>query len=292
MRSWTRRAALAWAASTFATRALATQGAPRIVALDWTLASIVIELGVTPVGMAEKAGYADWVRAPAIPAGVAEVGLRMTPSLETLAVLKPDLILVNPMNARVQAKLETIARTFSNSIYTAERQPLARARAITLELGNRLGLSAKAQALLEQSENRIKAARVRIGEGWGRALLPVIFLDDRHAAFYGKGSLYADVLEALGLRSEIDVGASAWGQTTRGIEFLAECSPADVLVIGPIPSAARALLEGNGLWSSLLRAKGGRAFPLPPAWAYGDCGTAASFAESVADALTAARRLG
>ena len=65
------------------------------------------------------------IREPALPEGTTELGLRVTPSLETIVRLRPDLILINALNAGLKARLETIAPTYENRIFSAERAPLA-----------------------------------------------------------------------------------------------------------------------------------------------------------------------
>ena len=43
---------------------------PRVVALSWEGLEMLTDLGVTPVGGADLAGYATWVVQPALPAGI------------------------------------------------------------------------------------------------------------------------------------------------------------------------------------------------------------------------------
>ena len=50
-------------------------------------------LGMAPVGAADMKGYDTWVAAPR-PRGMKDVGSRQSPSIERIAALKPDLIVV------------------------------------------------------------------------------------------------------------------------------------------------------------------------------------------------------
>jgi iron complex transport system substrate-binding protein len=83
-------AVLMRAAPTFA------QGEPRVVSLDYGLASTLLALGIVPAGVSDLAGWDKWVVAPSMPAGVADLGSSTEPNLEILKALKPDFILVTP----------------------------------------------------------------------------------------------------------------------------------------------------------------------------------------------------
>ncbi|MCW6509202.1 iron-siderophore ABC transporter substrate-binding protein [Lichenifustis flavocetrariae] len=289
MPRWTRRDLLAAAAASALSRPVLAKEAPpaRVAALDWTLASTLMALGVTPVGVAEQRLYADWVGPPALPSGVIELGLRTGPSFETLAALKPDLIGINPLNESIRSRLEMIAPTFSNSIFSPERAPLDRCKVMTRSLADRIGAQSKADALIERTDAILAAVRQRLAGAAPRPLLPLNILDARHFNLYGRGSLYADVLRAVGLVSAFDGPTSSWGNAAVGIEALADLPRCDLLVIAPVPHAALRMFEGPSLWSKLLAAKGTRRIMLPAAWAFGDLAAASRFAVDLADAFTA-----
>lgn len=266
-------------------------GEPRIVALDWGWASTLIAMGGTPVGVAEQRLYADWVRTPALPAGVVEVGLRTNPSFEALVALKPDLILTNPLNEIIRTRLERIAPTLDNPTYTASATPLASAKAAARALSMRIGRQDAAEAVVAQTEDRIARARLRLGENRWTSLLPVTIVDRRHLVLYGRGSLFTDVLLALGLRNDFAEPTSLWGTANRAVADLGSLRQTDVLVVEPIPPAADRLLKSPSLLTSLLAAKGDRAYRLPPAWSFGDltAGPASPSSSSMRSPETRAR---
>ena len=87
------------------------QAAPlRVVALDWACAETAQALGVTPVGMAQLADYRLWSGDLPMPQSVVDVGLRMEPNLELIRALRPDLILLSPMQQASVPLLERIGR--------------------------------------------------------------------------------------------------------------------------------------------------------------------------------------
>jgi ABC-type Fe3+-hydroxamate transport system substrate-binding protein len=67
--------------------------ATRVAALEWNVAEHAVSLGVMPVGVADVAGYGNWVKAEPLDASVADVGVRGEPSIDSIAALRPDLIL-------------------------------------------------------------------------------------------------------------------------------------------------------------------------------------------------------
>ena len=282
----TRRSCLAGAAAFAFGTARASPAAARVVALDWGWAATLVALGVRPVGIAEQRLYHDWVVAPALPDGIPDVGLRTDPSLENLAALQPDLILTNGLNTAIRPKLERIAPTLLNPTYGETKTPLASAKAAARLLGDRLGRASDAAVLVDTIDQRIAAVRDRLQPVVGRAVLPLSLLDRRYATIYGAGSLFGDVLAAVGLRNLWTGPTSLWGHATRPFADLATLPPGDLLVVGPPPAAAAGVLDGPGLLASLCAAAGRQVIRLPPAWGFGDITAAARFADLLADALT------
>lgn len=66
----------------------------RIVVLEFLLAESLLTLDIVPIGMSDPRLYPDWVGYGAERlTQVVNVGTRQQPSLEAIALLKPDLIL-------------------------------------------------------------------------------------------------------------------------------------------------------------------------------------------------------
>ena len=85
----------------------------RIVALEWSFVEDLLALGVTPIGVADVAGYNTWVHTSIpLPEDVTDVGTRQEPSLESIAALEPDLILgVGFRHRPIYEQLSAIAPT-------------------------------------------------------------------------------------------------------------------------------------------------------------------------------------
>ena len=88
-----KRMLLAALAAALLVPATADAAAKRVVAIEWDTVENLHMLGMAPVGAADMKGYDTWVAAPR-PKGMKDVGSRQSPSLERIAALKPDLIVV------------------------------------------------------------------------------------------------------------------------------------------------------------------------------------------------------
>lgn len=92
----------------------------RVVALQWDILENLVGLGIRPVGAADIAPWSEWVREPALPEGIVNVGTRAEPNLERIAELKPDLILIGPTQEDLLAQLNGIAPVLLFENYRAE----------------------------------------------------------------------------------------------------------------------------------------------------------------------------
>ena len=83
-------------------------------------------LGMAPVGAADMKGYDTWVAAPR-PRGMKDVGSRQSPSLERIAALRPDLIVVpDYRSTKNLSQLKKIAPVLVTHPYPATREPVRR----------------------------------------------------------------------------------------------------------------------------------------------------------------------
>ena len=284
---WTRRSLLAAGAIVPALgRASEVRAEPsRVAALDWGLASTAAAIGAGPAACGECDAYRRWVGEPALPPDVVELGLRTAPSLETLAALRPDLILINSLNESLRPLLERIAPVHANNLFGQDHAPVARAIGAARELGERLDRLSQAAAFVNDTEARLARARLRLLGHSGRPIVPIGLIDARHARFYGAGSLFADVMGRIGLVSGWSAPTNAWGFSLAGIDALAACRDMDLLLIEPIPTDARRSMDQPGLWRSLVEVGRGRVIVAPPIWAFGDLSAAGRCADILTDLL-------
>ncbi|WP_292331782.1 iron-siderophore ABC transporter substrate-binding protein [Mesorhizobium sp.] len=254
--------------------------AERVATIDWGTAETLLALGITPLGLAESAGYRDWVGSPALPSGVAELGLRATPSLEYLAALKPDVILSTPQFTAIEPVLGRIAPVISLATFTEDLEPYRHAEENTRRLGALTGREQAADDLIAAIDARIAKLKGAVGMAATRPVLVLYFQDDRHAWVFCRGSLFDDVLKRAGLKNAWTGAGNFWGFANAGVDQLFAARDAAVLVIEPVPPAVRAKLAArDGLLGQLPAFAPGNYEILPSVWGFGGLPSAGRFAD-------------
>lgn len=254
--------------------------AERVATIDWGTAETLLALGITPLGLAETAGYRDWVGSPALPANVAEFGLRATPSLEYLAALKPDVILSTPQFTAIEPVLGKIAPVISLATFTDDLEPYRHAQENTMRLGAVLGREQAAADLIAATNGKIATLKDAIGTAQTRPVLVLYFQDDRHAWVFCRGSLFDDVLKRAGLTNAWTSDGNFWGFANAGVDQLFAIRDAALLVIEPVPPAVRAKLAArDGLLGQLPVFAPGNHAILESVWGFGCLPSAGRFAD-------------
>ena len=254
--------------------------AERVATIDWGTAETLLALGVVPLGLAESAGYRDWVGQPPLPDTVAEIGLRATPSLEYLAALKPDLILSTPQFTAIEPVLGRIAPVLSLATYTNDLEPYRHAEENTKRLGALLSRKQAANDLIAATDARIAKLKEAVGKARTRPVLVLYFQDDRHVWVFCRGSLFDDVLQRAGLKNAWTGSGSFWGFANAGVDQLFSIRDAAVLVIEPVPPAVRAKLAArDGLLGQLPAFQPDNYAILPSVWGFGGLPSAGRFAD-------------
>jgi ferric hydroxamate transport system substrate-binding protein len=272
--------------------------APRLVVLDWGLLETLLALGVTPVGAAEIDAYNASVVTPLAPSKIADVGLRLAPSLELMQQLAPDLILINSSQESQRAMLERIAPVRAFAVYTDAGAPYRHSQEVTLQLAQLCGRPDAGHALIDATEQTLAAGRARIaahrnqlhesGSNTSRPLYLIRFFDSRHIGVYGSRSLFQDVLDALDVVNAWHGPTDYWGIGIAGLEKLAASPTADLFYFEPLPHGVASTLDSNRLWHALPAVAEGRVTTLPPFWGFGMLPSAARFADALSNALTQA----
>lgn len=262
----------------------------RIIALNWAATEALLLLGVTPVGVADLAGYAHWVGEPALPRnGVRNVGTRVAPSLEAIAELKPDLIVTSAEMAPAASLLKRIAPTYVVSVYQKGSQPFADARDMLLMLGQMLEREDRARSVLRDIEQTLTQQRRRLGEAdlMNRPVALVSFLDDRHVRIYTTNGLYQTALDALGLTNAWPHEGNFWGFSVVGLEAIAPLPDAHLVVLSPTPAGLSDTLSKSPFWAHLPAVRRNQVHQLGPVWPFGGVYQVKRLATRITDSLLA-----
>jgi ABC-type Fe3+-hydroxamate transport system substrate-binding protein len=258
---------------------------PRVATLDWAILETLLAIGANLVAGAELRQFREVAVTPAVPACVADLGLRGLPNFEALYHARPELIFNSNFYAANEPVLARIAPVETHSIYLPDTSPFALAVEATRAIGERLELSA-GEAMIEALAAQLDQQRQALSSGDGRPVLPINLGDARHYRVFGGDSMFGEVLAQLGLANAW-TGATAYTAAAPiGIETLATMPEAWVLLIPPHPADAIETLTASAFWNALPQVREGRVLTLAPVNPYGALPAAARFADLLTEGLT------
>ncbi|MGR9507824.1 iron-siderophore ABC transporter substrate-binding protein [Rhizobium leguminosarum] len=285
----TRRSLLQFAAASVVPAPLFAQSiGPRIVSLDYGLASTLLSLGLPPVGISDLADWDRWVVEPPMPKSVVDIGSSFEVNFEILVTLKPDIILTTPYLDELLPKLQSVAKVVRLEVFTPGiGSILPAAIAATRKLAGELGRENEAEQFLARADAFFERCRSRLA---GKNLPPVAlvnFMDARHVRIYSSPGLFHNVLERIGVRNAWTRESNYWGFETIGIEDLSKITDPDARLIAfdPVPPDVLPKLAQSPLWNRLAFARPGHLSILPPALMFGMVNEAMRFAGLLTDLL-------
>ncbi|AXA44472.1 iron-siderophore ABC transporter substrate-binding protein [Rhizobium leguminosarum] len=285
----TRRSLLQFAAASVVPAPLFAQSiGPRIVSLDYGLASTLLSLGLPPVGISDLADWDRWVVEPPMPKSVVDIGSSFEVNFEILVTLKPDIILTTPYLDELLPKLQSVAKVVRLEVFTPGiGSILPAAIAATRKLAGELGRENEAEQFLARADAFFERCGSRLA---GKNLPPVAlvnFMDARHVRIYSSPGLFHNVLERIGVRNAWARESNYWGFETIGIEDLSKITDPDARLIAfdPVPPDVLPKLAQSPLWYRLAFARPGHLSILPPALMFGMVNEAMRFAGLLTDLL-------
>ncbi|MGR9060396.1 iron-siderophore ABC transporter substrate-binding protein (plasmid) [Rhizobium leguminosarum] len=285
----TRRSLLQFAAASVVPAPLFAQSiGPRIVSLDYGLASTLLSLGLPPVGISDLADWDRWVVEPPMPKSVVDIGSSFEVNFEILVTLKPDIILTTPYLDELLPKLQSVAKVVRLEVFTPGiGSILPAAIAATRKLAGELGRENEAEQFLARADAFFERCGSRLA---GKNLPPVAlvnFMDARHVRIYSSPGLFHNVLERIGVRNAWTRESNYWGFETIGIEDLSKITDPDARLIAfdPVPPDVLPKLAQSPLWNRLAFARPGHLSILPPALMFGMVNEAMRFAGLLTDLL-------
>ncbi len=257
----------------------------RLIALDWGVAETLIGLGHPPLGAAEIQNYNRTVVAPAMPAAVVDIGLRLAPNPELMQSLRPDLVLINPAQKYMIPSLTAFGDVEIIAIYTDENDPYRLSCEAANNLAFRMGDPTAAVRLNALAETTMSEIRARLHNYDGRPIYAINFLDGRRLDVVGTTSLFQGVFERLGLRNACRRPSNNWGIASLEVQDLADEPEARVFYFGPLSEEAKRTISRSPLWLRLPFVRAERVMALPPIWTFGALPSAIRFARMLGDAL-------
>ncbi len=247
-----------------------TAPAQRIVVLEWTYAENLLALGVMPVGVADIAGYNNWVKIePQLDEMVVDVGTRQEPNLEVIAELQPDLIIAPSF--RVSANYEAlnaIAPTITFNSYPTDISHYEEMVNTFTTMGQLVDRATEAQAVLDAMNAYFASANqalIEAGRGGETFILSQTFLSSEVPTFrlFTDNALAVQVLEQIGLTNAWEDAPQQYGFSTVDFEAFVGIDDTNFFYIAQ-PDYQATLVE-SPLWSGLPFVQSDRAY-----WLGGD----------------------
>jgi iron complex transport system substrate-binding protein len=201
----------------------------RVVAFDMSELDSLDQLGAPVVGIA-KDYVADFLLKYRDDPNIADVGTTIEPNLERLHALKPDLILISPLQARSYDELSQIAPTIYDDIDLTNKQGnfIETAKNHLTVLGRILNKQALAQEKVALIDAKVEQTR-KVTEGRPEKALIVLHNNGAFTS-YGVKSRYGFIFDTLGVKpASIDIEAGLHGQPISN-EFIQQANP-DILYV-------------------------------------------------------------
>ena len=253
--------------------------AESVVVLEWAEVEIVTSLGVTPAGVADIEGYTVWAgAAEPLADDVTDVGTRQEPSVDSIAGLDPDLVIMESDDESLIPQLEEFTAVLVVQ-GTDAADNIGRMKSDVNMIADLLGKNVEADALLADFDAKVDEVAAAI-EAAGTGDIPYLFADgwDDGATIsirpFGTGSLPGALAEAVGLTNawtgETD---EAWGLGATDVEGLAQYTDTELKFIYNNSfgdDIFNEKLNGNAIWDGLEFVQDGELHQLPEgAWTFG-----------------------
>lgn len=272
--------------------------ATRTVGLEWNAVEHLVSVGEMPVGVSDVEGYNAWATAEPLDDSVTDVGIRGEPSMDTIASLRPDLIVATTdLSQGAISQLEELAPVMvlrSADASDAIGQMRENVRLVAKATGN----VQAGERLLSQFDAKLAAGRKAIAEA-GLTGDRFFFADGYVEAGqvsirpFADGSLISDVTERLGLKNAwTGKGDPSYGLDSTDVEGLTRLENVQHFVYyhndkagGPNPFTDG--LAGNAVWQSLPFVKSGDVHRLPDGiWMFGGPTSMTQYIDAVVAELT------
>lgn len=258
----------------------------RVIALSWEATEYLLTLGITPLAVADRQDYQQWVIAPALPPTVLDAGSRLEPNLERIYALKPELIIINPALASMQTSLERIAPTLLLDSFKEEHDNAQVAEQLQRQLALRFALEKEHDLFLQAQKTRLKKLRQQIQQRYGQSppeICMVRFASPTAFWAYGENSMPEAAMKALGLKNACPQPRTAWGTRLRKVPDLAQIHTGLLLSIAPFPREAELLR--SPLWQALPVVQRKKFRSIAPVWTNGGLYSMTRLAETMTEAI-------
>jgi iron complex transport system substrate-binding protein len=233
--------------------------ATKVVSLEWGETEMLVSLGVQPVGAADTKGYATWNTGAKLDASAKDLGTRGEPSVDSIAALQPDLIIMTNDSAQLAPQAEKIAPVLVTKSSDASRN-IDRMRDDFNLIATAVGKQAEAKKVLDDFDKALADGRKKIADA-GNAGKNFAIADGWkegstvNIRMFGQGSLVSQLGIQLGLKNawngKVD---EAWGLGQTDVEGVNVLKDVDLHFFYNASDGDDVFaqgLAGNAIWDSL-----------------------------------------
>ncbi|MGW1870515.1 ABC transporter substrate-binding protein [Streptomyces mauvecolor] len=234
----------------------------RVVVLDTAELDSAITLGVKPVGATHAdaaSGFLGYLPQDKV-AGIKDVGAVMSPGLESVAALRPDLILTSKVrHGDKYAELSKIAPTVMSETTGYPWKQNFQLHALAL------GKAAEAKGITDEYGAHVRELTARLGGPAKAAALKVNvvrFVEGADIRIYGRKNYIATILADVGLGRPAVVDKAKDGFSYDVSPERIDLADADVIfhtTYGDPAKAKATQTLGSALWKNLPAVRAGRA---------------------------------
>ncbi|MGB1309828.1 MAG: ABC transporter substrate-binding protein [Leucothrix sp.] len=146
----------------------------RVVALNWTLAEQMLELGEIPIGMADIKGFQRQTSLPVVPETVVDVGERLSPTLRHIRALKPDIILIGYSQRSLLRPLSNIATVIYFKNFGQRYNNFEKSRERFLEMAKLFDKTAFAENKLAAADKQLSELRAELAKTYPDGKMPLL----------------------------------------------------------------------------------------------------------------------
>jgi ferric hydroxamate transport system substrate-binding protein len=269
--------------------------AKRIAATEWNSVEHLVSLGVMPVGVSDIKGYGQWVSAEKLDDTPTDLGTRGEPSMDTLAKLDVDLVVVT--DSLVEGALEQIERDTPVIVLAGGdvKDSIGEMWENVDILAKATGTEDRAAELREEFDDKLaegKAAIADAGADGSKVAFSDAWVDSGSVSIrpFAKGSLVTDVLEEIGLQNAWTMeGDPVYGLAQADVEGLTAL-PADVrfwyIANNAFGDPYVDELSKNAIWKNLPFVKNNQVHRFPDSvWMFGGPRSMAQIIDAAVDAV-------
>jgi ABC-type Fe3+-hydroxamate transport system substrate-binding protein len=272
--------------------------AERVVGTEWNVVESLVSLGVDPVGVADIKGYKNWDSVVPLQNDPKDIGVRGEPSMDSIASLKPDLVVATTdLQPSAVKQLREVAPVLEVRSADASGQIDQMMENLDL-IAQATGTEKKAEQLKADFEAKIAKGRKALGDA-GLAGTRLAFADGYLTGNqvsirpFTSGSLIGEVNEKLGLENAWKMkGDENYGLAATDVEGLTKLGDdVQFAYIGSdgdkLSTPFTGALEKNSVWTSLPFVKAGDVHRLPDGiWMFGGPKSMEAYIDAVVEALT------